>query len=355
MKNSKNDLVQTPIMSKLILIALISVFSFANSAFVLNQAELTPEHYNSSRYILWENQDGLIEVEDFEAESANITLFATENDISFYIYTPENPLAGFQIRESQLHNIVRLTGFNIHRPTLLVVHGWNNNFESAVNDRIKNAVLIHNNVNVIVADWSPIANRNYLSAQGSVLAVGNYIGDFLLRLDREVNHRLQDVTVVGHSLGAHVSGNIGARTRGLIQHIIGLDPAGPLFTQGNINNRLDPTDGRFVEVIHTNDGFLGFGIRMGHVDYYPNGGSSQPGCGLDLVGSCAHSRAYYYYGESLFDNNFIARLCSTYRNYQNNQCNQNTSGNMGGYPVRQPRDNGEYYLITNSRSPFARG
>lgn len=234
-----------------------------------------------------------------------------------------------------MHDILKLTDFKLYRPTLVVIHGWRNHYESPVNDYIKNAALANNDINVIVADWSPIARRNYLSAQRSVLAVGNYIGDFLLRLDDEVGHKLHKVTIVGHSLGAHISGNAGARTHGLIETVIGLDPAGPLFRQRNTDNRLDPTDGKYVHVIHTNDGMLGFGITMGDVDYYPNGGTSQPGCGWDLVGTCAHSRAYEYFAESLNSNGFVAKYCDSYRNYDRHLCDYLPSSHMGGYPIEE--------------------
>lgn len=130
-------------------------------------------------------------------------------------------------------------------------------------------------------------------------------------------------------------GNAGAKTRGLISTIIGLDPAGPLFSERNINNRLDPTDAKYVHVIHTNDRLLGFGIKMGHADYYPNGGNSQPGCGVDPAGTCAHSRAYVYFAESLNNNRFLSRLCSSYFNYKNGRCDSDTASDMGGYPISQ--------------------
>ena len=53
------------------------------------------------------------------------------------------------------------------------------------------------------------------------------------------------------------------------------------------DQRLDTTDAEFVDVIHTNSGLiilgaLSFPYNIGHVDFYPNGGTSQPGCGLIL-------------------------------------------------------------------------
>lgn len=61
---------------------------------------------------------------------------------------------------------------------------------------------------------------------------------------------------------------------------IGLDPARPAFEDCiGPENHLDRTDAEFVDIIHSCAGFLGFKSPIGHVDFYPNGGSPpQPGC-----------------------------------------------------------------------------
>lgn len=63
--------------------------------------------------------------------------------------------------------------------------------------------------------------------------------------------------------------------------LIGLDPAYPGFSVENPGERLDTTDARFVDVMHTNSakivgGGLSFPVPIGHVDFWPNGGVSQP-------------------------------------------------------------------------------
>lgn len=59
---------------------------------------------------------------------------------------------------------------------------------------------------------------------------------------------------------------------------------------------------------------------VGHSDFYPNGGSRQPGCGIDLVGGCAHNRAWEYFAESVTNNRFLARRCSNWANFTAGTC-----------------------------------
>lgn len=47
------------------------------------------------------------------------------------------------------------------------------------------------------------------------------------------------------------------------------------------DDRLDPGDAEFVDVIHSNKGVFGYKYPCGHVDFWPNGGGPfQPGCSL---------------------------------------------------------------------------
>lgn len=64
---------------------------------------------------------------------------------------------------------------------------------------------------------------------------------------------------------------------GKLAKIVALDPALPLFARADAEERLDATDAEYVEIIHTNAGYLGFTRSIGHASFYPNGGSAQPG------------------------------------------------------------------------------
>uniref|UniRef100_A0A6P7GIA5 Pancreatic lipase-related protein 3-like isoform X2 n=1 Tax=Diabrotica virgifera virgifera TaxID=50390 RepID=A0A6P7GIA5_DIAVI len=202
-----------------------------------------------------------------------------------------------------------------------------------------------------------MAGKNYISAKNSVTRVGLYVAGFIKQLKENFGIRLEKVKFVGHSLGAHICGNSGAALGGKVDRIVGLDPAGPLFTVKNIDNRLDRSDAKFVQVIHTNGGTLGFRLAMGHAEYFPNEGESQPGCRWDMIGTCSHSRAYAYYSESLL-RNFYARRCTDFKHYKKGNCNivdANDFSAMGRFKVDY-NARGSYYLLTNSKPPYyARG
>lgn len=75
----------------------------------------------------------------------------------------------------------------------------------------------------------------------------------------------------------------------VIFHSPGLDPASPGFDFDHAAARLDPSDAMFVDVIHSDvrngaiDSSLGLQRPCGHVDFYPNGGNQQPGCGKSNI------------------------------------------------------------------------
>lgn len=121
-----------------------------------------------------------------------------------------------------------------------------------------------------------------ISIKYKYFQVGTYLAQLLGFLEREGDLNYDDVHLLGHSLGAHIAGITGYRLSGKVGRITGMDPARPDFEAPllkDAKDRLDPTDAKFVDVIHTCAGTVGFSRPIGHVDFYPNGGSfRQPGC-----------------------------------------------------------------------------
>lgn len=106
----------------------------------------------------------------------------------------------------------------------------------------------------------------------------------LLKFTLNNNIDVKNIHILGHSLGSHIAGVIGAsfinENIGKLGRITGLDPAGPGFEKNNdLSLQLDPSDAEFVDVIHTCTDYTGIAKEVGHVDIYPNGGGChQPGC-----------------------------------------------------------------------------
>lgn len=62
-------------------------------------------------------------------------------------------------------------------------------------------------VNLIVVNWRAGADTvNYIGARRRVEPVGRYIAQFIDFLHRNAGLNMKTTTLIGHSLGAHVSG-----------------------------------------------------------------------------------------------------------------------------------------------------
>lgn len=160
---------------------------------------------------------------------------------------------------------------------------------------------------------------------------------------------LRNVHIIGHSLGSHLAGYAGYHLQqdfGLkLGRITGLDPAAPLFSETEPIVRLDRSDAEFVDAIHTDanpfmKGGLGIYQRVGHVDFYPNGGSDNPGCDVRLQDymrsrkssvflsmqeflSCNHIRSYQYFTESISNKcPFMGITCESYEAFKEGLCSR---------------------------------
>ncbi|XP_044256955.1 phospholipase A1-like [Tribolium madens] len=275
---------------------------------------------------------------------------ATPNDVTYYFYTKHNVDAGhsFQSLGSSLPH------FEAKKRTFILIHGWMDGYNADVNKFVKSALLEIHDVNIFVVDWSPIAKNLYSTARKSVTNIGQFVGNFVNDLIDTYGISSSEIVLIGHSLGAHIAGNAGSVIKSPVGQIIGLDPAGPGFSLNETGDRLDSSDGQYVQVIHTHGRLLGFSFSSGHVDYYPNGGNVQAGCGLDLAGVCSHARSFQYLAEAITGGKFLATKCDNYSDYQNGKCANNQKAFMGSLVVDQSVV-GDYFLDTNKAKPFAQG
>ncbi|XP_034826443.1 pancreatic triacylglycerol lipase-like [Maniola hyperantus] len=216
------------------------------------------------------------------------------------------------------------------------------------------AFLASGHINLIALDASSVLNWIYPSSTSFVRFIGEKLGQVLAAIVQQ-GQNPSDIHIIGHSLGAHIAGFAGKtfrkQTGKNLGRISGLDPAGPCFNAVNPDARLKPTDAEFVDIMHTDATMYGINEPVGHVDYYPNGGSSQPGC---LLLGCSHNRSWMLYVESVLNPlAFPARKCKDWDAFKKGQCESEIS--YMGHPSGPATSNGHYWLQTADKFPYGLG
>ncbi|XP_072302317.1 lipase member H-like [Eucyclogobius newberryi] len=291
----------------------------------------------------------------------------TSVSVKLLLYTRENVSCGLPMSHTDLS---ATPNFNVSRPTTFIIHGFRPTGSAPVwIGEFSQLLLERKDMNVIVVDWNRgAANINYVKAKENTLKVGENL-TALVKVMQNNGVSLESIHLIGISLGAHIAGFTGAKLNGSIGRITALDPAGPLFTGGSPEERLDPSDAQFVDVLHTDIDALGFRQAIGHIDFYANGGTDQPGCPLTIFAGtayfkCDHQRSVYLYLESLKRIcESRAFPCSSYRDFLDGKClDCSQFGPPGcpifGYDVIEMKDTllkmgqTKTYFKTNPQSPF---
>ncbi|XP_068632014.1 phospholipase A1-like [Battus philenor] len=238
--------------------------------------------------------------------------------------------------------------------TVVLAHGFLESSDGLMVKAVAAELLKNKDLNLLVLDGRRFITYEYFRSTTYTRFMGERLGS-LLSENIKNGQDSKNIILIGHSLGAHIVGIAGKRIQKLtgrsVQHIIALDPAGPCFSNISPDNRLDRNDAAYVDVIHTNGGILGLKEPVGHKDFYPNGGSSQPGC---FLSTCDHSRAWEIFAESLkFPEHFPARKCSNWTMFSEGKCVKNEVTFMGFRAGEGSA--GSYYLTTSSTSPYGLG
>ncbi|XP_049620448.1 pancreatic lipase-related protein 2-like [Suncus etruscus] len=315
-----------------------------------------------------------------------ISLFPSspkEINTRLLLYTNENP-NNYQLISSTDLSTVDASNFNLNRKTRFIIHGFiDKGEENWLVDMCKKMFQVEQ-VNCICVDWKDGSRTLYTQAVHNIRVVGAEIAYFLNELSSKLGYPLEDVHIIGHSLGAHAAGEVGRRLGGHLGRITGLDPAQPCFQGGPEEVRLDPSDAMFVDVIHTDTApyipnlGLGMSQKVGHLDFFPNGGKYMPGCQKNIISTivdinglwegtrdfvaCNHLRSYKYYSSSILQpNGFLGYPCATYNDFQENRCFPCPAGGcpkMGHYADQfQGKTNGveqTFFLNTGESGNFTR-
>ncbi|KAI4500537.1 hypothetical protein M0802_004499 [Mischocyttarus mexicanus] len=279
-------------------------------------------------------------------------------DVTFELYTKNNTEKAFLLKVGDVKGL-KDSSFESGNPTKMLIHGWTDSTNTYWLQEIKQNYLRVGNYNVISVNWFPASLKEYWIAAKLTRQVGKYIAEMLNFLTSEAGLSLNDVHILGHSLGAHVAGFAGMEVSGTIGRITGMDPARPGFESSSLNDlrvRLDSRDAKFVDIIHTCAGTLGFIRSIGHADFYPNGGTfRQPGCPIFSAQYCSHARAHDFMSESIINPlAFVAVQCNSWIEFKAGKCKNNSTMVFMGENVNQDA-RGSFFLETNAQSPFGKG
>ncbi|XP_045101474.1 pancreatic lipase-related protein 2-like [Portunus trituberculatus] len=284
---------------------------------------------------------------------------------TFSLFTQQNHTVAVPLDPGRLSTILGAP-FVPNQPFKIVTHGYFSHGAVAWAQTLKGELLRAQDQNVVVVDWSVGAMPPYTQAVANLRLVGEQLAYLIYSLNQFADVPISAFHLIGHSLGAHLSGQAGTilqRTYGLkVPRITGLDPAEPYFNDTHPITRLETSDAEFVDVIHTDDAaILGFPLSIGmtqpigHLDFFPNGGS-QPGCDNGAL-NCHHTRAITYFTESIRQScPFMAVACPSYQKFLDGECwgckGAHTCSPMGlaASPIMVPPRT-SLYLETAGQSP----
>ncbi|NXG59759.1 LIPH Lipase, partial [Hemiprocne comata] len=281
----------------------------------------------------------------FTALGIGSALIGTELKVKLLLYTRQNPDCAEELHSTASKYL------DVTKKTTFIIHGYRFTGSAPVWIPELVQLLLHvEDMNVIVVDWNRGATTLiYSNASRNCRKVAEILKKLIdeMLLD---GGSLDSVHMIGVSLGAHISGFVGQMFGGTLGRITGepfgpaapgaagrqrhhtpvcvtgLDPAGPLYRGQAPGDRLDPTDAQFVDVIHSDTDGLGYQEALGHIDFYPNGGTDQPGCPLTIFAGlqyfkCDHQRSVLLFMSSLKQScNITAYPCDSYRTYRNGKC-----------------------------------
>lgn len=280
-------------------------------------------------------------------------------------------LSGY-LSQSEPFEKLSVHGFNPDLKTVIFIHGFLEVVPGASGNTIIEGYASRNeSYNIIILDWSMLTTAPwYAQAIINARFTGKVLATFLEHYHSNKELSIDNVHIVGFSLGAHVAGIAGKflRVKGQkVARITGLDPAFPGFQIKDRRSRLTYSDAIYVDVIHTDASLLGFPVPIGHADFYPNyfnppTQQMQPGCqinqllsrnSIDDIISCSHQRAWYLFSESTKNpGSFPATRCRDWYS-KNRSCDFTQDAVMGFGSIKENTPRGTYFLVTHAQRPFS--
>jgi pancreatic triacylglycerol lipase len=213
---------------------------------------------------------------------------------------------------------------------------------------------------LIFVDWSKGAKLlSYMKARENVEIAAESTSKFIEKLHNEHQVNYDSITLIGFSLGAHVVGLAGQKLENVkLPRIIGIDPAGPLFSLEEFQRRINNESAKYVECIHAGS-WMNLQEHICTNDIFINGGKGQPGCFNffrveDSV--CSHIRAVDIWTEVVKNpNKFKAVMCDDLSGALRKMCKNDETlilNDVKNSELNTEERTGIYLIETTDKAPF---
>ncbi|XP_065088327.1 pancreatic lipase-related protein 2-like [Ochlerotatus camptorhynchus] len=281
-----------------------------------------------------------------------------EEDVTFWCSNGSSTV----LRQATINDSYISQKIDPSKQVSFVIHGWMDDMSLNWFQQLVQDVLKFYGGNVCAVNWGHLARYNYYrTAVNHTMIASGYLTKFVQFL-QTTGVPMEKITMIGHSMGAQISGQVGYNLGGRIGKIYGLDPAGPCFTlprDRGLQYRLDRSDARYVQTIITSRLTIGVGVGEGHENFYPNGGASpQTNCVIPLTSDaefagqilCSHMHSTTLFRLSLNPSLvYRGKKCINWPSYLLGLCGLNKANVLG---IHSDKSGGDYFLRTAVFSPY---
>lgn len=146
------------------------------------------------------------------------------SDVVYLFYNLKNPSNPIIIPSNRPDEVSK-THFDKSKETILLLHGGGGNSSGPLVQKCRTALFnAKKDVNVIGIDWQPFQNRNKgINIYDCGKMFGANIGNFLKEMSKKFGLQFSRLSLVGHSIGGGVIGDIGVGIDGQARSIVSLE------------------------------------------------------------------------------------------------------------------------------------
>lgn len=281
------------------------------------------------------------------------------SDTSLNVLTWNNQSVELPIRAlSELRDF----DINPQRKTLLYVNGfYSADSFFSIQAHLYLMQLKRRDLNIVIVNFAKDVQQLYYALRHHLALQGYFVAK-VLKVLTDNGIRSQDITVVGHSVGANVAA-LGVtnflqeyfdehKQTTAVGQFIGIDPcsyicdSNDLFIHRNLSER--------VVILHGEGNVFGVRKPLGTIDIYPNGigyfpkRRLQPGCATSV---CSHMYPFLLFLEALVEEVRIPAVqCKSWMQFREQKCDYANMVDIGlTYPDSA---RGVYFCMTQSSPPF---